>query len=199
MQDNAARKTRKRVSPPGPTLPREFTPTAEELDHAMAVLRAGLANGTAPSQREEVESPTEQRAQVHAIGPGALATGHGLAGGGRQGNGGVIAYLQFVDAVASYVGKMTWDRVEILDQAAWVQIKGNRGKVYIAKTTGVVSRIESTLEPEEVPRIPEAPPGAVNASEPDRPNGRIRSWLRADAELVAEAVKVIAGPSPAAG
>lgn len=169
-------------------LPRAFTPTREQLDQALRVLSAGINSGL-PSPDE---SPTEQRGQVHAIGPGALATGHGLAGGGRKGEGS-SAYRAFVEGVRDLVGQDTWDRLDVLDQVAWVQLRGSRGRIYVAKTSGVVSRVESTLDPGEVPDMPVPPTGAVNASEPDRPNGKIRSWLRADVGLVAEAVKVIAG------
>ena len=181
---NTARKTKKRTSPP---LPRGFTPTPEQLEVALKIVGAGLSSG----MLSDVRDPTEPRAQVHAIGPGALATGHGLAGGGRTREG-ATAYSAFVEGVRELVGSETWKQVDVLDQSAWVQIKGRRGRIYVAKTRGVVSRIESTLSPEEVPDYP-TPEGVVGASEPDRPNGNIRSWLWADMGLVAEAVKVIAG------
>lgn len=186
MEDEA-RKTRKRVSPP--TLPRGFTPTREQLERAMQIIRAGINSGPAPSNDADSAG---QLAQVHALGPGALTTGHGLAGGGRRAEGS-RAYMAFVEGVRELVGGKTWSRLDVLDQVAWVQIRGLRGRIYVAKTAGVVSRVESTLDPAEVPELPPAPTGAVNASEPDRPNGKIRSWLRADVELVAEAVKLIAG------
>lgn len=179
------RKTRKRTAP---LLPRGFTPTPEQLQLAMETISAGIRSGLLPDVNN---SPTEQRAQAHAIGPGALATGHGLAGGGRAREG-ATAYAAFVEGVRDLVGKKTWSQIDVLDQSAWVQIKGRRGRIYVAKTTGVVSRVESTLRPEEVPHYP-TPEGVVGASEPDRPNGSIRSWLWADMGLVAEAVKVIAG------
>lgn len=175
-----------------PARPRA-TPPEEQLGRALEVIRIGIQSGMLPSLAGD--SPG-QHTPVHPIGPGALATGHGLAGGGRKPEGTQQAYQAFVEAVRRLVGEPTWGRLSVLDQASWVQLRGERGRIYVAKTRGVVSRIESTLSPEEVPVIPEPPEGGVNASEPDRPNGNIRSWLRADAGVVAGAVRVIAGPCP---
>lgn len=124
------------------------------------------------------------------LAPGALATGHGLGGGATRAGGG-SAYEEFVRAVRHHAGGQVWSRVLVIDQSAWVQIRGAAGRVYVAKTRQVVSRVESTLRPEMVPAFPPPPPGSVNATRPDRPNGRIQSWVRADERLVAGVVTLI--------
>lgn len=176
------RRTKKRTAP---VLPRGFTPTRAQLDQALAVIRAGITGGMLP------DVPTDRSAGSHAVGPGSLATGHGLANAGRKAE--AAAYETFVEAVRVLVGPTTWNRLDVEVQAAWVRIVGKDGRVYIARSTTTVSRIESTLDPSQIPLVPAAPEGSQNASKPDRPNGSIKSWLRADVGVVAEAVKLIAG------
>lgn len=170
-------------------LPREFTPTKEQLNQALAVITASVRGGLCPDYSGGVQRDNHE--QVHAIGPGAMATGHGLATSKKAQS--VTAYEAFIEGVRELVGTETWQRLEVLDQAAWIQVRGDHGRIYVAKNTTAISRVESTLEPHDVPDVPMAPLGARNASEPDRVNGRIKSWLRADVGVVAQAVRLIAG------
>lgn len=75
------------------------------------------------------------------------------------------------------------DRVKVISNVSWIKIEGltTRHKVYISKGKLAVNRVDSTLPPEAVP-------GAVV---PTGKNGRIASWLPADAESVAYAVRLI--------
>lgn len=159
-----------------PVVSRTRTPSREEIEDAMATLRAALDGGV-------VGSEVEQHAPTHMIGPGAMATGHGLAGGGRKRTG-PKAYEAFIDALKERVGEAIWDGIHVEEQSTWVKLEGKESgqRLYIAKTSTVVSRVESTLPPEAVP----------GCTQPDKVNGNIRSWVPANEEACAEAIRVIA-------
>jgi len=155
------------------------------MRRALEVLQAGLANGVVQT------GPDQQRDKVHAIGPGALATGHGLASGGRQI--GPKAYEAFIDSVRELVGSRTWSKLIITPQSAWVKIEG-RGtgeRLYVAKSSTSLTRIECTLSPD---LIPGPSPDEPWACEPDRTDsGKIRSWVVAKPAAVAYALRLVAG------
>lgn len=165
-----------------PSIGRARTPSRSAIREAIATLQAALI-----AEEEEVPekgSPDEQHAPTHAIGPGAAATGHGLAGGGVKPKHGPGGYKEFIAALEARLGPEVWSRVVVAEQAAWVQIMGIRSghRLYVAKTQRVVSRVECTLDPlEEEGRV-----------RPDRRNGQIRSWVVANEEQVAKAIEKIA-------
>lgn len=178
----------------GVTLPligRVRTPSRAAIREAIATLQAALMMENVANPHEENEkgvpeqgNPDEQHAPTHAIGPGAAATGHGLAGGGVKPKHGPGGYREFIAALETRLGPEVWSRVAVTEQAAWVQIMGIRSghRLYVAKTQRVVSRVECTLEPlEEEGRV-----------RPDRRNGQILSWVVANEEKVAKAIETIA-------
>lgn len=166
---------------PPAVVSRTKTPSKKEIEDALATLRAALDNGTVGEAEEE--RPVEQHVPVHAIGPGAMATGHGLAGGGRKRTG-PKAYEAFIDALRERVGQEIWDGITVQEQATWMKLEGrlSRERLYIAKTLTVVSRVESTLPPEAV----------AGSTQPDKVNGSINSWVPANEESCAEAIRLIA-------
>lgn len=171
---------------PPPVLSRTRTPSKQDIENALATLRAAAFNeGLEEGQEEEAEAerPTEQRVPVHAIGPGAMATGHGLAGGGRKRTG-PKAYEVFIDALRERVGDKIWGGITVEEQSAWMKLEGrnSRERVYIAKTVNVVSRVESTLPPEAI----------AGSTQPDKVNGSINSWVPANEESCAAAIIMIA-------
>lgn len=167
------------------TTGRTRTPSKEELQAAIATLQAALEGAvlTPAATGEGEERPVIQRVPVHAIGPGAAATGHGLAGGGRRRTG-AKAYEKFIEAIRNRVGPDVWDGISMEEQASWVKLEGKLSgeRVYIARTVNTVSRVESTLPPEAVP----------GCTKPDRMNGSILSWVPANEETCAEVVTLIA-------
>lgn len=74
--------------------------------------------------------------------------------------------------------------VDVSENVAWIKIESRKNghKVYIAKGKNSVNRVESTLPPNLVP----------GATEPDRKNGRISSYIPADPKLVGIAIRHLA-------
>lgn len=161
-------------------VPRRFTPTRDEMLQALMTVHAGLAYGIMPP----VVSRAEPQEPVTAVGPGDPATGSEEE---RP-----KAYEQFVDAVRALVGDEAWEQMEVKVQRAWVQVASRRNasdRLYIAKARLRVSRVECTLPPGSIPE----------ATEPDRPNGSIRSSLPANEEVVARAITLMARRASGSG
>lgn len=90
------------------------------------------------------------------------------------------AFEEFMAELAGVLKKAR-DSVSVTEHARWVKIEGvkNGHKVYVSKGKNQVNRIESTLPPNLIP----------GATEPDRKNGRIASYIPADPKAVATAIR----------
>lgn len=156
-------------------------------DHALAALEGGETDSDDPLPDEEGEAEESQGDQGGSNrgqqGPAAQATGHGMMrGGGRQAQGGRPAFEQFMAALKDPL-RRAGKRVRVTEIKGWVKIEGQQGhKVYISKTKTGVSRVESTLDPSMI----------EGAQPPDRPNGRIASWIPAYPDVVGEAIGLLA-------
>lgn len=120
----------------------------------------------------------EQQARA-GVGPGALQTGHGMARAGNRRTDGHAAFEEFMDELSPSIQR-GGNRLRVTLNEGYVKIESlhNGHKVYIAKGVTTVSRVESTI-----------PPSMLDgAAEPDRPNGRIASWIRADVQSVSKAI-----------
>lgn len=96
---------------------------------------------------------------------------------------GKMAFEEFMAQLSGAL-RRAGNNVEISENAAWVKIESRKNghKVYVAKGKTSVNRIESTLPPELIP----------GATEPDRKNGRIASFIPADPRVVGEAIRHLA-------
>jgi hypothetical protein len=95
------------------------------------------------------------------------------------------AYAAFMRRLAPTLEECG-ERLRVTPNVTWLKIEGmtTGHRVYISKGKFAVNRVDSTLPPEVVP-------GAVT---PTNRNGRIASWLPADAETVAYAIRLISAP-----
>ncbi len=104
----------------------------------------------------------------------------------EQGQGGESGKLAFEEFMAQLSGALrrAGNTVDISENAAWVKIESRKNghKVYVAKGKTSVNRVESTLPPNLV----------AGATEPDRKNGRIASFIPADPKAVSEAIRHLA-------
>jgi len=98
-------------------------------------------------------------------------------------DGGLVAFEEFMAQLSGILRKVG-DAVEVTEHSRWVKIESRKNghKVYVAKGKNQVNRIESTLPPELVP----------GATEPDRKNGRIASFIPADPKAVSVAIRALA-------
>ncbi len=96
---------------------------------------------------------------------------------------GKMAFEEFMAQLSGAL-RRAGNNVDISENAAWVKIESRRNghKVYVAKGKTSVNRVESTLPPELIP----------GATEPDRKNGRIASFIPADPRVVGEAIRHLA-------
>ncbi len=105
----------------------------------------------------------------------------GRGGGGGEGQG-KVAFEEFMAQLSGILRK-AGDAVDVTEHSRWVKIESRKNghKVYVAKGKNQVNRIESTLPPELIP----------GATEPDRKNGRIASFIPADPKAVTVAIRAL--------
>lgn len=100
----------------------------------------------------------------------------------RGGGGGKVAFEEFMAQLSGAL-RRGGGNLDVSENAAWVKIESlkNGHKIYVAKGKTSVNRVESTLPPNLVP----------GATEPDRKNGRIVSFLPADPKVIGEALRFL--------
>ncbi len=171
---------------PIPTPGRGRRITADDLSKAAEAAReaAQAASNAAEAVVVALESGDIDEALVGMEGEreGMAANQSQGGGAGDEGGGGRVAFEEFMAQLSGILRK-AGDAVEVTEHSRWVKIESRKNghKVYVAKGKNQVNRIESTLPPEAVP----------GATEPDRKNGRIASFIPADPKAVSAAIRAL--------
>lgn len=166
-------------SPPVITRGRRIT--ADDLTKAAEAARdaATAASNAAEAVVAALESGDVDEALI-----GMENERDGTVSGQEQGadSSGLVAFEEFMAQLSGILRK-AGDAVDVTEHSRWVKIESRKNghKVYVAKGKNQVNRIESTLPPELIP----------GATEPDRRNGRIASYIPADPKVVSEAIRAL--------
>jgi len=134
----------------------------------------GLENGGSRQEGRGVKNGNGNEARGE--------NGNGNGGGGGRRQEGPPAFEEFMAALQDAI-QSAGNGIRVTDNRGWVKIEStvNGHKVYVAKGKTAVNRIESTLDPNQL----------SGATEPDRDNGLIRSHLRAEIEVVSQAISLL--------
>lgn len=166
-------------SPPVITRGRRIT--ADDLTKAAEAARdaATAASNAAEAVVAALESGDVDEALI-----GMENERDGTVSGQEQGadSSGLVAFEEFMAQLSGILRK-AGDAVDVTEHSRWVKIESRKNghKVYVAKGKNQVNRIESTLPPELIP----------GATEPDRRNGRIASYIPADPKVVSVAIRAL--------
>jgi hypothetical protein len=157
--------------------------TADDLTRAASAAREAAA---AASQAAEAVVVALESGDIDESLVGMESEREGAASGQVQGGGeereGRVAFEEFMAQLSGILRK-AGDAVDVTEHSRWVKIESRKNghKVYVAKGKNQVNRIESTLPPELIP----------GATEPDRKNGRIASYIPAEPKAVTTAIRAL--------